>query len=159
VTIKILLKTLLRKDTYFCLLGPGLELGRNNQGRSGHCGYRGRGHPGHYCRHQHWSQVILLKKITTIEVRFTERYRKVFHGQLSLVAWSGAYILFFIRNEANVSHFFRHVPMRQKLRKSSKFLTVRLVIGYFLVQKLYLKASVQCNVFLMRKNNLFVKTD
>ncbi len=39
-----------------------------------------------------------------------------------------AYALVFIRNGAHLSHFFRKMPLRQKWRKNSKFLTVRPVI-------------------------------
>jgi hypothetical protein len=80
LTIKILIKIILREDTHnVCLLGPGREAGRNNQGRIGHCGYRGRGHTGRYCGHQHWSQVI-MKKFTDLQSVF----KKVFiHGKRS----------------------------------------------------------------------------
>jgi hypothetical protein len=41
----------------------------------------------------------------------------------------GAYILVFIRNEAYLAHFFRQMPMKQKWRKTSTFLTICPVLG------------------------------
>jgi hypothetical protein len=41
----------------------------------------------------------------------------------------GAYIVVFIRNEAKLAQFFRQMPIRQKQRKNSKFLTVSIFIG------------------------------
>jgi hypothetical protein len=41
----------------------------------------------------------------------------------------GVHALVFIRNGANLSHFFRQMPMRQKEKKYSKFLTVCRIIG------------------------------
>jgi|LakMenEpi03Aug12_release.lakeMendotaPanAssembly.Ray.scaffolds.fasta_scaffold159835_3 hypothetical protein len=40
-----------------------------------------------------------------------------------------AYFLVFIRNRANLAHFFRQIQMRQKWRNNLKFPTVRPVKG------------------------------
>jgi hypothetical protein len=43
-----------------------------------------------------------------------------------------AYILVFIKNGANLAHFFRQMSMRKKRRKASTFLTLRLITGQVL---------------------------